>query len=101
MRAGGIDFFGGPAFAATRAFPEWKGTKLLCALSKYSYWFMAVRSDLNIKKGDINALKELRISSATAWPGIGLKHMLVDAGIDLERDNVRLVPSPPPVGDKG
>ena len=101
MRYGTIDFFGGPAFAATRAFPGWKGAKLLCALSQYSYWFMAVRADLDIKRGDINALKGLRISSATAWPGIGLKHMLAEAGIDLERDNVRLIPSPPSTGDKG
>src|SRR5262245_1784986 len=28
-------------------------------------------------------------------------YMLADAGIDLERDNVRIVPPPPPYGDKG
>jgi ABC-type nitrate/sulfonate/bicarbonate transport system substrate-binding protein len=96
-----LDFFGGPAFAATRAFPSWKGAKLLCALSQYSYWFLGVRADLDVKRGDVNAVKGLRISSATAWPGIGLRHMLADAGIDLERDNVQIIPSPPPVGDKG
>jgi NitT/TauT family transport system substrate-binding protein len=101
LREGTLDFFGGPAFAATRAFPGWKGAKLLCALSQYSYWFMGVRADLDVKRGDINALKGLRISAATAWPGIGLRHMLAEAGIDLERDNVQIVPSPPPVGDKG
>jgi ABC-type nitrate/sulfonate/bicarbonate transport system substrate-binding protein len=96
-----LEFFGGPAFAATRAFPDWKGAKLLCALSQYSYWFMGVRADLDVKRGDVNAVKGLRISAATAWPGIGLRHMLAEAGIDLERDNVQIVPSPPPVGDKG
>jgi ABC-type nitrate/sulfonate/bicarbonate transport system substrate-binding protein len=101
LRDGTLDFFGGPAFAATRAFPDWRGARLLCALSQYSYWFMGVRADLDVKRGDINALKGLRISSATAWPGIGLRHMLADAGIDLERDNVQIVPSPPPVGNKG
>jgi NitT/TauT family transport system substrate-binding protein len=101
LREGTLDFFGGPAFAGTRAFPAWKGAKLLCALSQYSYWFMGVRADLDVKRGDVNAVKGLRISSATAWPGMGLKHMLAESGIDLERDNVQIVPSPPPVGDKG
>ena len=68
MREGTLHFFGGPAYAATRAFPAWKGVKLLCALSRYSYWFMGIRSDLDIKRGDIKALKGLRISSSTAWP---------------------------------
>ena len=49
---GALHFFGGPAYAATRAFPGWKGVKLLCALSQYSYWFLAVRADLDVKRGD-------------------------------------------------
>jgi ABC-type nitrate/sulfonate/bicarbonate transport system substrate-binding protein len=32
---------------------------------------------------------------------MGLRYMLADAGIDLERDNVQLIPPPPPYGDKG
>jgi ABC-type nitrate/sulfonate/bicarbonate transport system substrate-binding protein len=101
MRDGGIDFIGGPAYAATRAFPAWKGVKLLCALAQYSYWFMAVNASLNVAKGDLEALKGLRISAATSWPTMGLKHMLIDAGIDLERDHVTIVPPPPAYGDKG
>ena len=101
MRDGKLDFIGGPAFAATRTFPDWKGVKLLCALSQYSYWFMAVRSTLDIQRGDLQAIKGLRISAAPAWPGMSLRYMLADAGIDLERDNVRIVPPPPPYGDKG
>jgi ABC-type nitrate/sulfonate/bicarbonate transport system substrate-binding protein len=93
MREGTLHFFGGPAFAATRAFPGWKGAKLLCALSHYSYWFMGVRADLDIKRGDLDAIKGLRIASSTAWPGLGLRHLLADSGIDLVRDNVRIVPS--------
>ncbi len=101
MLDGKVDFIGGPAYAATRSFPGWKGVKLLCALSQYSYWFMAVRKDLNIKRGDLQALKGLRISAATSWPGMGLRFMLADAGFDLERDNIKLIPPPPPYGDKG
>ena len=71
MREGKLDFIAGPAYAATRAFPAWEGLKLLCALSQYSYWFMAVRSTLNVKRGDLEAIKGLRISAAPAWPESG------------------------------
>src|SRR5215831_17986144 len=40
LRDGTLHFFGGPAYAATRAFPAWKGARLLCALAQYSYWFL-------------------------------------------------------------
>jgi NitT/TauT family transport system substrate-binding protein len=101
MREGKLDFIAGPAYAGIRAFPDWKGLKLLCALSQYSYWFLAVRSTLNVKRGDLEAIKGLRISAAPAWPSMALRHMLVEGGIDLERDKVRIVPPPPPYGDKG
>jgi NitT/TauT family transport system substrate-binding protein len=101
MRDGKLDFIGGPAYVATRTFPGWKGVKLLCALSQYSYWFLAVRSTLDVKRGDIQALKGLRISAAPAWPEMALRYMLTQGGIDLERDSVRIVPPPPPYGDKG
>ena len=94
LRDGSVHFFGGPAYAATSAFPGWKGVKFLCALAQYSYWFMAVRADLDVSRGDIDALKGLRISSSMAFPVMGLRYMLDQAGIDLERDNVRIVPAP-------
>jgi ABC-type nitrate/sulfonate/bicarbonate transport system substrate-binding protein len=92
MREGKLDFIAGPAFAGARAFT---------ALSQYSYWFLAVRSTLDVKRGDLQAIKGLRISAAPAWPEMSLRYMLADAGIDPERDNVRIVPPPPPYGDKG
>jgi ABC-type nitrate/sulfonate/bicarbonate transport system substrate-binding protein len=101
MREGKLDFIAGPAYAGTRAFPGWTGLKLLCALSQYSYWFLAVRSDLQIKRGDIAGLKGLRISAAPPWPEMALRHTLTQAGIDLARDNVQIVPPPPPYGKKG
>ena len=94
LRDGEIHFLGGPAYMATRAFPGWKGVKLLCALAQYSYWFLAVRADLDVRRGDLNALKGLRISSSTAFPQVGLRHLLKQAGIDLERDRVSIVPLP-------
>jgi ABC-type nitrate/sulfonate/bicarbonate transport system substrate-binding protein len=62
---------------------------------------MAVRSTLDIKRGDLQAIKGLRISAASPWPEMSLRYLLADAGIDLERDRVRIVPPPPPYGDKG
>ena len=94
LRNGEVHFMGGPAYMATRAFPGWKGAKLLCALAQYSYWFLAVRADLNVKRGDLGALKGLRISSSTAFPEVGLRHLLKHSGIDLERDKVSIVPMP-------
>jgi len=101
LREGKLDFIGGPAYVGLRAFPEWKGVKLLCALSQYSYWFLAVRGDLDVRRGDLAALRGLRISAAIADPGKALHYMLTEAGLDLERDNIRIVPPPPPYGDKG
>jgi ABC-type nitrate/sulfonate/bicarbonate transport system substrate-binding protein len=94
LRNGEVHFLGGPAYMATRAFPGWKGAKLLCALAQYSYWFLAVRADLDIRRGDLDALKGLRISASTAFPEVGLRHLLKQAGIDLDRDNVSIVPMP-------
>lgn len=97
LRDGTVHFFGVAAYAPTSAFPAWKGAKLLCALSQYSYWFLAVRADLDVKRGDLGALKGLRISSSMAAPVLGLRYLLAESGIDLERDNVRIVPPPPTI----
>jgi NitT/TauT family transport system substrate-binding protein len=99
LREGTLHFFGGPAYAALNAFPAWSGAKLLCALAQYSYWFLAVRADLDAKRGDLAALKGLRISSSLAAPVLGLKHLLRESGIDLERDRVGIVAAPATHGD--
>ena len=95
LRDGHIHFFGGPAFAATRAFPAWKGVKLVAALAQHSYWFMGVRKDIDIRRGDIKALKGLRISSSFAFPRTALRHMLIQAGVDVDHGEVRIVESLP------
>jgi NitT/TauT family transport system substrate-binding protein len=94
LQDGAIHFLGGPAYIASLNFPDWKGAKLLCALSQYSYWFLAVRADLDVKRGDVNALKGLRISASQPWPEMSLRYLLAEAGIDPVRDNVRIVPPP-------
>ncbi len=54
-----------------------------------------------MKRGDLAALKGLRISAAITDPGKLLQHMLREAGLDLERDKIEIVPPPPAYGDKG
>ena len=101
LRDGRLDFQGTSAYSGPVAFPEWQSGKLLCALSQFSYWFLCVRADLGARKGDLSAVKGLRIS-ATNQPSLLLKRMLIDGGIDFERDNVRIVPPPAnhdPVGN--
>jgi NitT/TauT family transport system substrate-binding protein len=99
LRDGSIHFFGGPAFAATRTFPGWKGIKLVAALAQYSYWYMGLRKDIDIPRGDLKALKGLRIASSFAFPRTALRHMLIEAGIDMDHDEVLIVDSPPTKGE--
>jgi len=93
LKDGAIDFFGGSPYTGLRTFPGWRGGVLLCALSQYNYWFLAVRSDVKCERGDVSGVKGLRLS-ASADPGLTMKRLLEEAGIDLRRDNVRIVPSP-------
>ena len=93
LRDGEVDFFGGSPYNGLRAFPGWRGGTMLCALSHYTYWFLTVRSDVEAERGDVNAVKGLRIS-ASAGPGLTLKRLLEEAGIDFQRDNVQIVPGP-------
>jgi ABC-type nitrate/sulfonate/bicarbonate transport system substrate-binding protein len=94
LNDGTAHFLAGPAYLPLSTFPDFAGVRLLCALSQYSYWFMGIRADADVERGDIGALKGLRISSSKSAPGQGLRHMLAEAGIDLERDGVKIVNSP-------
>ncbi|TAL75958.1 MAG: ABC transporter substrate-binding protein [Burkholderiaceae bacterium] len=93
LRDGKIDFAGGAAHSVPFAFPEWKGAKLLGALAQNMYWFLVLRKDLGARKGDINAIKGLHIGAAPLVD-LGLKRLLVESGIDIERDNVQIGPVP-------
>jgi ABC-type nitrate/sulfonate/bicarbonate transport system substrate-binding protein len=94
LNEGTAQFFAGPAYGPLKTFPGFEGARLLCALAQYSYWFMGIRKNIDIRRGDLKALRGLRISSSQSSPGQGLRHMLAEAGIDLERDNVQIVKSP-------
>jgi ABC-type nitrate/sulfonate/bicarbonate transport system substrate-binding protein len=85
LRDGGIDFMGASPYVGFAAFPEWQGGRILCALSQGSYWFLAMRKDLNATRGNLDVVKGRRISAAGA-PGMLLKRLLQVSGIDPERD---------------
>ncbi len=85
LRDGRLDFVGGAAHAPLYAFRDWAGCKLLCALAQNMYWFLVVRKDLPVKRGDLGVLRGLRIGAAPG-PVDGLKRMLKEVGMDPERD---------------
>ena len=89
LRDGKCDFVAGSAHAPLWAFPRWKGSKVLCALSQGMYWFLVLRHDIDIERGDVNGLKKLRLGAA---PGIdvGLRQLLITAGIDAESENITM-----------
>jgi ABC-type nitrate/sulfonate/bicarbonate transport system substrate-binding protein len=93
LRDGGIQFVGGSAHSVPHAFPGWKGGKLLAALAQGMYWFLILRADLKAGKGDIQAVKGLKIGAAPLVD-LGLKRLLIESGIDIARDKVTIAPVP-------
>ena len=93
LRDGTIDFVGGSAHSALSAFPEWKGAKLLCAQAQGMYWFLVMRADLNPQKGNLDIVKGRNIGAAP-WVNMGLQRLLINAGYDLERDQIKIAPVP-------
>lgn len=97
LRDGQLDFVVGSAHATLLAFPEWQGAKLLAACGQHTYWFLVIRSDLKPRRGDLSVVKGLRIGAA---PGVNLSlhRMLLEAGIDPEKNNVQIMPIPGAAG---
>ena len=98
LRDGSVDFVAGSAHSLLAAFPRWQGAKLLCALSQGMYWFLVMHSDTGAKRGEISAVKGRRIGAAP-WVEMGLRGLLLEAGIDLKRDQVTIAPVPGALGD--
>jgi NitT/TauT family transport system substrate-binding protein len=97
LRDGAVDFVGGSAHSALAAFPEWQGVKLICAQAQGMYWFLVMRSDLGAKRGDLEVVNGRRIGAAP-WVEMGLRRLLIEAGLDLERDGVQIAPVPGAMG---
>ena len=85
LRDQDVDFVAGPAHATLSAFPDWKGARLLAALSQHTFWVLVLRSGLGVRPGDVAAVKGLRIGAAPG-PDVALRQMLAEADIDPTRD---------------
>jgi NitT/TauT family transport system substrate-binding protein len=63
------------------------------------YWFLVMRADLGATRGDLSIVRGRRIGAAP-WVEMGLRRMLIEAGIDPARDNVDIAPIPGTLGLK-
>ena len=93
LRDGAVDLVGGSAHSALAAFPQWQGVKLICAQAQGMYWFLVMHKDFGAERGDIGIVKGRRIGAAP-WVEMGLRGLLIAAGIDPARDGVTIAPVP-------
>ncbi len=97
LRDGAVDFVGGAAHGALAAFGAWRGVRLLGALAQGMYWFLVMRADLRIARADLAALRGRRIGAAP-WVDMGLRRLLIAAGLDPAGDGIDIAPVPGAVG---
>jgi ABC-type nitrate/sulfonate/bicarbonate transport system substrate-binding protein len=55
------------------------------------YWFLVMRADLETPRNDVSVVRGKRIGAAP-WVDLGLKQLVIDAGLDL--DDVEIAPVP-------
>ena len=93
LRDGTVDaMIAGSVHDLLTEFPRWEGAKLIVCLSQGTPWLLVVRADLAAKRGDIRALKGLRLTAAEG-PDLALRQLLIEAKVDPDRD-LRIVKLP-------
>src|SRR5262245_3279272 len=86
LRDGSADaMIAGSVHDVLTEFPDWKGVKIVVALSQGTPWLLVVRANLAAKRGDIDGVRGLRITAAEG-PDLALNRMLTGAGINPGRD---------------
>jgi ABC-type nitrate/sulfonate/bicarbonate transport system substrate-binding protein len=75
------------------AFPGWKGAKVVVTVAQGTPWLLVLRADRRVARGDVQAIKGLRIGAAPG-PDAALRRLLVDSGIDIACEGVDLVRVP-------
>jgi ABC-type nitrate/sulfonate/bicarbonate transport system substrate-binding protein len=86
LRDGSADaMIAGSVHDVLTEFPDWRGVKIVVALSRGTPWLLVVRASLDARRGDINAVRGLRITAAEG-PDLALKEMLKGAGITPGKD---------------
>src|SRR5215467_4523247 len=93
LRDGSVDFVAGGAHTTLLAFPRWQGAKLVVTLSQGTPWLLVLRADLPARRGDVGAVKGLRIGAAPG-PDRALLRLLAEAGVDPARDGITIGPVP-------
>jgi ABC-type nitrate/sulfonate/bicarbonate transport system substrate-binding protein len=93
LRDGTVDFVAGGAHTTLLAFPRWQGARLVVTLSQGTPWLLVVRADLQARRGDIGAIKGLRLGAAPG-PDRALLRLLTEVGIDPTRDGITIGPVP-------
>ena len=61
------------------------------------YWFLVMDKKLGATRGDLDVVKGRSIGAAP-WVEMGLRRLLAEAGIDLQRDGVTISPVPGTLG---
>ena len=86
LRDGNADaMIAGSVHDVLTEFPQWKGVKIAVALSQGTPWLLVIRADLAAKRGDLSAVKGLRLTAAEG-PDLALRQMLIGAKIDPALD---------------
>jgi ABC-type nitrate/sulfonate/bicarbonate transport system substrate-binding protein len=89
LRDGVVDFVAGGAHTILLAFPRWEGAKLVVTLSQGTPWLLVLRADLPARRGDITAVRGLRIGAAPG-PDRAFGCLLAEVGLDPGRDNITI-----------
>jgi NitT/TauT family transport system substrate-binding protein len=93
LRDGVVEFVAGGAHTMLLAFPRWRGAKLVVTLSQGTPWLLVLRADLPARRGEISAVKGLRIGAA-AGPDRAFLRLLAEVGIHPTRHDVTIGPVP-------
>jgi ABC-type nitrate/sulfonate/bicarbonate transport system substrate-binding protein len=99
LHEGTVDLLAaGSVYDVLTRFPQWRGCKIIVALAQGTPWLLVLRADLDARRGDLGAVKGLRLTAAEG-PDQALKQMLLGAGIEPGRD-VEIVELPGARGSK-
>ena len=86
LKEGSVDaMVAGSVHDLLTEFPSWRGAKLAVALSQGTPWLLTVRADLDARRGDIAALKGLKLTAAEG-PDLAFRRLLQAGGLDPDRD---------------
>ncbi|HEV8641347.1 MAG TPA: ABC transporter substrate-binding protein [Methylomirabilota bacterium] len=93
LRDGEVDFVVTGAHTTLTAFPGFQGAKLAVTVAQGTPWLLVLRADVPATRGDVRAVKGLRIGAAPG-PDAALGRLLAEAGVDPERDGVQIARVP-------